>query len=177
MSLTRADLDALPSYVPGRTVTGAIKLASNEVPYGPLPGVPEAIAEAAANTHRYPDMAVVALREKLAARLGVDVPRVATGCGSVALAEHLVRATCLGARDEVLYAWRSFEAYPIIAAAAGATSVRVPNRPDHGHDLAAMAAAVTARTRVPRHGAGHHARGARRGVPRVRHRPRRPRRP
>jgi len=148
MSLTRADLDALPSYVPGRTVTGAIKLASNEVPYGPLPGVPEAIAEAAANTHRYPDMAVVALREKLAARLGVDVPRVATGCGSVALAEHLVRATCLGAQDEVLYAWRSFEAYPIIAAAAGATSVRVPNRPDHGHDLAAMAAAVTARTRV-----------------------------
>ena len=66
-------------------MTGAIKLASNEVPYGPLPGVPEAIAEAAANTHRYPDMAVVALREKLAARLGVDVPRVATGCGSVAL--------------------------------------------------------------------------------------------
>src|SRR2546430_13770109 len=91
-------------------------------------------------------MAVVALREKLATRLGVDVLRLATGCGSVALAEHLVRATCLGPQDEVLYAWRSFEAYPIIAAAAGATSVRVPNRPDHGHDLAAMAAAVTPHT-------------------------------
>jgi histidinol-phosphate aminotransferase len=148
VSLTRPDLDALPSYVPGRTVPGAIKLASNEVPYGPLPGVPEAIAEAAANTHRYPDMAVVALREKLAARLGVDPVRVATGCGSVALAEHLVRATCLGPQDEVLYSWRSFEAYPIIAATAGATSVRVPNRADHTHDLPAMAAALTPHTRL-----------------------------
>jgi histidinol-phosphate aminotransferase len=148
MSLTRPDLAALPSYVPGRSVPGAIKLASNEVPYGPLPGVVDAITEAALTTHRYPDMGCVALREKLADRLGVDPSRVATGCGSVALAEHLVRATCLGPQDEVLYSWRSFEAYPIIAAAAGATSVRVPNRADHGHDLAAMAAAVTPRTRL-----------------------------
>ena len=148
MSLTRPDLDALPSYVPGRAVPGAIKLASNEVPYGPLPGVVEAIAEAAAGSHRYPDMGVVALREKLAARLGVDPQRVSTGCGSVALAEHLVRATTLGPQDEVLYSWRSFEAYPIITAAGGATSVRVPNRPDHSHDLAAMAAALTPRTRL-----------------------------
>jgi histidinol-phosphate aminotransferase len=148
VSLTRPDLDALPSYVPGRTIPGAIKLASNEVPYGPLPGVPEAIAEAATQTHRYPDMAVVALRDKLSGRLGVDPVRVATGCGSVALAEHLVRATCLGPTDEVLYAWRSFEAYPIIAAAAGARSVRVPNRDDHGHDLPAMAAALTPDTRI-----------------------------
>src|SRR6266545_3570744 len=68
--LTRADLDALPSYVPGRTVPGAIKLASNEVPYGPLPGVIEAITEAAAGIHRYPGMGVVALREALAQRYG-----------------------------------------------------------------------------------------------------------
>jgi histidinol-phosphate aminotransferase len=145
--LTRADLEALPSYVPGRTVPGAIKLASNEVPYGPLPGVAEAIAEAAAGAHRYPDMAVVALREALAARYGVDPDRIATGCGSVALTEHLVRATCLPG-DEVVYAWRSFEAYPIIAATTAATSVRVPNTPAHGHDLPAMAAAVTDRTRL-----------------------------
>jgi histidinol-phosphate aminotransferase len=79
--LTRPDLDQLPSYVPGRTVPGAIKLASNEVPYGPLPGVVEAITQAAANAHRYPDMGVVQLREKLAARYGVDPERVATGCG------------------------------------------------------------------------------------------------
>jgi len=102
MSLTRPDLDALPSYVPGRSVPGAIKLASNEVPYGPLPGVVEAIAEAAAGSHRYPDMGVVALREKLAARLGVDPQRVATGCGSVALAEHLTKVACLGPQDQIL---------------------------------------------------------------------------
>jgi histidinol-phosphate aminotransferase len=145
--LTRADLDALPTYVPGRSVPGAIKLASNEVPYGPLPGVVDDVAEAAANVHRYPDMGVVALREKIAARLGVDVDRVASGCGSVALAEHIVRAACLPG-DEIVYSWRSFEAYPIIAATTGATSVRVPNTAGHAHDLHAMAAAVTPRTRV-----------------------------
>jgi histidinol-phosphate aminotransferase len=148
MNLCREDLAALPSYVPGRTVPGAIKLASNEVPFGPLPGVVEAIAAAAADTHRYPDMGCVGLREKLGERYGVDPARIVTGCGSVALAEHLVRATCLNRDDEIVYAWRSFEAYPIIAATAGATSVRVPNRPDHGHDLAAMAAAITPRTRL-----------------------------
>ncbi|GGM30403.1 MULTISPECIES: histidinol-phosphate transaminase [Micromonospora] len=156
LRLTRADLDVLPNYVPGRSpadlarelgLPEAIKLASNEVPYGPLPGVVEAVTEAVAGTHRYPDMGVVALREALAERYDVDVDRIATGCGSVALAEHLVRATCLPG-DELLYSWRSFEAYPIIAATSGATSVRVPNDAGHGHDLAAMAAAVTDRTRM-----------------------------
>jgi histidinol-phosphate aminotransferase len=145
--LTRPDLAQLPSYVPGRSAPGAIKLASNEVPYGPLPGVVEAITHAAANAHRYPDMGVLALRELLAARYGVDLDRIATGCGSVALTEHLAKATCLPG-DEIIYAWRSFEAYPIIAAATGATAVPVPNDPRHGHDLAAMAAAVTDRTRM-----------------------------
>ena len=145
--LTRADLDSLPSYIPGRGLPGAIKLASNEVPYGPLPGVVEAIAEAAAGAHRYPDMGVVALREALAERVGVDPERIATGCGSVALTEHLVRTTCMPG-DEVVHAWRSFEAYPIITAVAGASGVRVPNTADHGHDLAAMADAITERTRL-----------------------------
>ncbi|MEV0273050.1 histidinol-phosphate transaminase [Hamadaea sp. NPDC050747] len=147
MNLTRADLAALPSYVPGRTVPGSIKLASNEVPYGPLPGVVEAIVEAAQGVHRYPDLGVVALREKLAGRLGVAVDRIAAGCGSVAMTEHIMRATCLPG-DEVVYSWRSFEAYPIIAATTGATSVRVPNTAAHGHDLPAMAAAVTSRTKL-----------------------------
>ena len=65
----------------------------------------------------------------------------------MALAEHLVKATCLPG-DEIVYSWRSFEAYPIIAAGAGATSVRVPNTAGHGHDLPAMAAAITDRTRL-----------------------------
>jgi histidinol-phosphate aminotransferase len=148
MSLIRADLANLPAYVPGRTVPGAIKLASNEVPYGPLPGVVEAVSQAAAGIDRYPDMGVVALRDRLASRLGVDAERIVTGCGSVALAEHIVKATCLDSSDEVVYSWRSFEAYPIITAGVGATSRQVPNRPDHGHDLTAMAAAVGPATRA-----------------------------
>ena len=154
--LTRADLDALPNYVPGRNpadlarelgLQEAVKLASNEVPYGPLPGVVEAITEAATAVHRYPDMGVVALRDALASRYGVEPERVTTGCGSVALTEHLTRTTCLPG-DELLYSWRSFEAYPIIAATTGVTSIRVPNDAEHGHDLAAMATAVTPRTRM-----------------------------
>jgi histidinol-phosphate aminotransferase len=145
--LTRRSLDDLPAYVPGRSVPGSIKLASNEVPYGPLPGVVDAVLEAAQGSHRYPDMGVVALREKLADRLRVTTDRVATGCGSVALLEHLARAACADG-DEIVYSWRSFEAYPIVAATTGATSVRVPNRPDHSHDLAAMSAAITPRTRI-----------------------------
>ncbi|NMO52102.1 histidinol-phosphate transaminase [Actinoplanes sp. TBRC 11911] len=154
--LTRPDLDGLPAYVPGRNladlarelgITEAIKLASNEVPYGPLPGVPEAAAEAMLHSHRYPDMAVAELRDTLAKRFGVDAQRVVTGCGSVALTELLIKATCLPG-DEVIYAWRSFEAYPIVAAGAATTSVRIPNTAAHGHDLPAMAAAITDRTRV-----------------------------
>ncbi|MBM2617260.1 histidinol-phosphate transaminase [Actinoplanes sp. LDG1-06] len=154
--LTRADLDNLPAYVPGRNladltrelgIAEAIKLASNEVPYGPLPGVAEAVAEAMLSSHRYPDMGSVALRDTLAAKLGVSADRIVTGCGSVALAEILVKATCLPG-DEIVYSWRSFEAYPIIAAGASATSVRVPNTGEHGHDLQAMADAITERTRL-----------------------------
>jgi histidinol-phosphate aminotransferase len=145
--LTRPDLDALPAYVPGRAVPGAIKLASNEVPYGPLPGVVEAITEAAAHSHRYPDMGVVELRTALAERLGVAPERIATGCGSVALAEHLFVTTCVHG-DEAVYSWRSFEAYPIIAACAGVRGVPVPNTAGHGHDLTAMATAITDKTRL-----------------------------
>ena len=156
MPLTRADLDRLPSYRPGRSpadlarelgLPEAVKLASNEVPFGPLPGVAEAVATAALEMHRYPDMAAVALREAIGKRYCVDPARIAVGCGSVALAEHLVKATALGG-DEVLYSWRSFEAYPIIAIGAGATPVQVPNTPTHEHDLEAMAAAITDRTRL-----------------------------
>jgi histidinol-phosphate aminotransferase len=154
--LTRADLDSLPSYVPGRNladltrelgIAEAIKLASNEVPYGPLPGVAEAVYEAMTDAHRYPDMGAVALRDALAERYGVAAERIVTGCGSVALAEVLAKATCLPG-DEIVYPWRSFEAYPIIAAGIGATSVRVPNTPGHGHDLPAMADAITDNTRL-----------------------------
>ncbi|ALG05711.1 histidinol-phosphate transaminase [Kibdelosporangium phytohabitans] len=143
----RADLASLPSYVPGRTIPGAIKLASNEVPAGPLPSVTKAIADAAAHAHRYPDSGAGELTARLAAKLGVPESRIAVGCGSVSLCQQLIQATCTE-RDEVLFAWRSFEAYPIVTHVVGAKQVRVPLTDDHALDLDAMLAAITPRTRL-----------------------------
>jgi len=144
---TRADLDALPAYVPGRSAPGAVKLASNEVALGPLPSVLAAIAAAAAQVNRYPDMAATELVTTLAARLGVDRERIAVGCGSVSVCQQLVQATCADG-DEVVFAWRSFEAYPILVRVVGAVPVPVPLTAGHGHDLDAMLAAITPRTRL-----------------------------
>ena len=143
----RADLDELPAYVAGRSVAGAIKLASNEVSAGPLPGVREAVERAAAEVHRYPDMGVAELVEALSERLDVPAEQVAVGCGSVALCQQLVQAMCTP-EHEVVYPWRSFEAYPILSRVAGATGVPVPLTSGHAVDLDALLAAVTPATRV-----------------------------
>ena len=142
----------IPAYVPGRPpaprpgVT-TYKLSSNENPYDPLPGVVEAATEAALRMNRYPDMGCTELYAALAAKLDVPVTHLAAGTGSVAVLYHLLQAFCEGG-DEVVYAWRSFEAYPIAVSVTGATSVRVPLTADARHDLDAMAAAVTDRTKV-----------------------------
>jgi histidinol-phosphate aminotransferase len=143
----RADLDQLPSYVPGRNIPGAVKLASNEVAVAPLPNVIAAITDAAAGINRYPDNSATALRNRLGRKLDVPPSQVAVGAGSVALCEHLVRATC-GSADEVVFAWRSFEAYPIITRVVGAHPRVVSLRGDHTHDLPAMLAAITPQTRL-----------------------------
>ncbi|MFD1812011.1 histidinol-phosphate transaminase [Rhodococcus gannanensis] len=143
----RPDLDTFPSYVPGRSFPGAHKLASNETTAGPLPSVASAIATAAAGVNRYPDNTNTALRESLAERLRVGVERIAIGCGSVSLCQELVQIAA-GPGDEVIFPWRSFEAYPVVTQVAGATPVPVPLTADHAHDLDAMAAAVTDRTRL-----------------------------
>ncbi|MFF0816167.1 histidinol-phosphate transaminase [Rhodococcus sp. NPDC003318] len=143
----RPDLADIPAYVPGRSFPGAIKLASNETTAGPLPSVAAAIAAAAAGANRYPDNGNLALREALSSALGVDLDRIAAGCGSVSLCQELVQATA-GPGDEVIFAWRSFEAYPVVTKVAGATPVQVPLTADQAHDLDAMAAAVTDRTRL-----------------------------
>jgi histidinol-phosphate aminotransferase len=123
------------------------KLSSNENPYPPLPGVLEAVAAAASRMNRYPDMGCVDLYDALAARLRVAPEQLAAGTGSVAVLYHLLQAYC-DPGDEVVYAWRSFEAYPIATSVAGAVSVQVPLTAAGRHDLAAMAAAVTDRTKV-----------------------------
>ena len=146
----RSVLDGFPAYKPGRTPASAAgksyKLSSNESPYGPLPSVVEVIAEAARSVNRYPDNSAVALIEAIAERFGVPAGHVAVGCGSVGVAQQLFEAVSEPGA-EVLYAWRSFEAYPTLAALAGATSVRVPLR-DEVHDLPAMADAITPSTRM-----------------------------
>lgn len=145
----RAAVESLPAYVPGARPTGRrmFKLSSNEVPYPPLPGVVAAVTTAAGEVNRYPDMYAADLLRAVAARYGVEEDQVVVGNGSVALLEHLLAAAC-DAGDEVVYAWRSFEAYPIAVQVAGARSVQVPVDGAGRHDLAAMAAAVTDRTRM-----------------------------
>lgn len=123
----------------------SFKLSSNENPFDPLPEVLEAIAAGAVN--RYPDAAATALSERLAERFGVGRSSVHVGSGSVSILAQLIQAAA-GPGDEVLYSWRSFEAYPGLVTVSGAASVMVPNAADHRHDLVAMAAAVTERTRV-----------------------------
>ncbi|GAB3130745.1 histidinol-phosphate transaminase [Tsukamurella serpentis] len=143
----RSDLDALPAYVPGRTVPGAIKLASNEVVEGPLPAVASALTELLRHANRYPDNGASALRVELAKLTGTTEEQVHVGCGSVALCQDLVQISCRPG-DEVVFAWRSFEAYPIITRVVGAVPVQVPLTDDFTHDLDAMAAAITDRTRL-----------------------------
>jgi histidinol-phosphate aminotransferase len=148
----RAELEGIPTYKPGRPAAAvggpvAYKLSSNENPYPPLPGVMETVLAAAASFNRYPDLACTALSQELADRFGVPVPHIATGTGSVGVAQQLVQSTS-GPGDEVIYAWRSFEAYPIITRISGATPVEVPLTAGEAHDLDAMARAITDRTRL-----------------------------
>ena len=142
----------IPAYVPGRPPAPrpgltTYKLSSNENPYPPLPGVLEAATEAAEVMNRYPDMGCTALYAKLSDHLGVPTDHLAAGTGSVAVLYHLLQAFCESG-DEVVYAWRSFEAYPIAVAVTGATSVQMPLDAEARHDLDAMLGAITDRTKV-----------------------------
>lgn len=145
----RDAVTGLPSYVPGRRSAGAdiAALASNESHYEPLPAATAAVAAAAGTMNRYPDSAAVELRERLARHLGVTAGEIAVGPGSVGVLQQIITGLC-DAGDEVIFAWRSFEAYPILVELAGARPVRIPLDHLEGHDLDAMAAAVTGRTKV-----------------------------
>ncbi|MFV0526891.1 MAG: histidinol-phosphate transaminase [Acidimicrobiales bacterium] len=149
----RPAVASLPAYRPGKAavqaeqehgITGAIKLASNENPYPPPAVVTEAIVAAAAEVNRYPDHLALGLREAIAAWIGVPRDRVTVGCGSVGLLRQLCMAF-IDPGQEVVYPWRSFEAYPISVTTMGGVPVTVP-LVDHAFDLDAVAAAVTDRT-------------------------------
>ncbi|HSS92124.1 MAG TPA: histidinol-phosphate transaminase [Streptosporangiaceae bacterium] len=146
----RSILDQFIPYKPGGRVERpdgrAFKLSSNESPYGPLPSVVQVITEASADVNRYPDNGAVALTEAIARRYGIPPTHIAVGCGSVGVTQQLLQAVAEPG-GEVLYAWRSFEAYPRLVQLAGAAEILVPLR-DETHHLDEMAAAITPRTRM-----------------------------
>lgn len=142
----RPEIASMVPYRQGRTAAeDAFKLSSNENPYPPLPSVLEAIA--ASSINRYPEGSAAALRERLGARFGVSPEQVQVGAGSSSLLTQFILAAA-SPGDEIVYSWRSFEAYPLLVGISGATSVQVPNTVDERHDLDAMAAAVNDRTRL-----------------------------
>lgn len=148
-------MSVLPAYTPGRSAAAAaaehgladaIKLASNELPFGPLPSVAGVLSSGIEHVHLYPDAGATALREAIAEHHDVDIERVAVGAGSVGLLQQLVLAYC-DPGDEVAMCWPSFEAYPILAQLVGAEQVRVP-LVDERFDLVALAEAITDRTKL-----------------------------
>ena len=146
----RPVLHDLAAHKPGaiaRSPAGrSYLLAANESPDGPLPSVVEAIAAAIGEVNRYPDGGSATLTCDIASWLGTSPDQVVVGCGSVGVTQMLFEAVGEPG-TEVVYAWRSFEAYPVLAKLAGMRPVAVPLR-DERHDLSAMAAAVTPRTRL-----------------------------
>ncbi|ROQ40061.1 histidinol-phosphate aminotransferase [Frondihabitans sp. PhB188] len=143
----RPEIAALPPYRQGKQADAhAFKLSSNENPFEPLPAVLDVLRDSL-QVNRYPDGAASGLRSVLAERFGVGIDEVHAGAGSISILSQLLLATAQPG-DEVVYAWRSFEAYPGLVTVTGATSVQVPNRADGSHDLEAMAAAVTDATRL-----------------------------
>ena len=148
----RSVIEDLPTYKAGRSaapVAGLIpyKLSSNELPFSPPDELLSVIAEAGSQASRYPDPFVSQLTSALADSLGIGSDMLALGTGGVGVCQQIVQAFC-DAGDEVIYPWRSFEAYPIICGIAGATSVPVPLDALGKHDLGSMREAVTERTRI-----------------------------
>jgi histidinol-phosphate aminotransferase len=155
MALVIPDIERLQPYEAGKPVeelvreagiADAIKLASNENPLGPSPRAIEAIRAAANQVSWYPDAAAYELREKLAARHGVAHDEVVHGNGSNEILDLVVRTFCTS-EHHVVFADPSFVVYRLASLAQGVPYTAVPLA-DWKHDLDAMAAAVTPRTRV-----------------------------
>ena len=145
---TRPGLEQVPVYRQGKAAApGASKLSSNESPHPPLESVMAAVAARLDTLHRYPNMGAVPVRQAIATKNSVAVDTVALGAGSVEVASQLIHAVA-GPGDEVMFAWRSFEAYPSLVRIAGATPVEVPLNAEAAHDLPAMLQALTERTKL-----------------------------
>ncbi|MFG2793702.1 histidinol-phosphate transaminase [Streptomyces sp. NPDC048419] len=123
------------------------RLALNESPYPPLPSVRKAMQRAVEQAHRYPQFYPDDLTERIAAWCQVSPDRVVVGSGSVGVALQLLQAV-IEPGDTMAYAWRTFDAYPLLADMVGAQPVPVPLAPDGSQDLDALLAALDHRTRV-----------------------------
>ncbi|MEJ5238285.1 MAG: histidinol-phosphate transaminase [Limisphaera sp.] len=152
-----AHLKDLPVYQPGRPIEEVarqygldpdriVKLASNENPLGPSPRAREALQRVLETVHLYPDGHAFALRQRLAAKLGVTPEHLIFGNGSNELLEFIGHVLLEPGVDVVVSQY-CFAVYPLVTRMFGANLVTVPAR-NHAHDLAAMRAAITPRTRV-----------------------------
>ena len=150
-------LEKLPVYQPGRPIEevarelnlpadSIIKLASNENPLGPSRLALAAMKKALTHAHLYPDGNAFYLKQKLAAKLGVAPANLALGNGSNEIIEFLGHAL-LSSDAEVVVSQYCFAVYPIVTALFGAKLVTVPAK-GYGHDLDAMLAAITPKTRI-----------------------------
>ncbi|MDJ0316220.1 histidinol-phosphate transaminase [Arthrobacter antibioticus] len=134
---------ALPVYSKaGGSIPPMWRASSNESFLPPSSAVLAAIAEAASHCQRYPTLTGEHLIDALSLRLGVAPEQLVTGGGSLAVLQQLLTAFA-GPGTEVVFAWRSYEAYPILVRLTGASCVEVPLTAEHCHDLSTMASAVT----------------------------------
>lgn len=127
-------------------ISDAIKLASNENPLGPSPKALEAARAVLGDVHRYPDANAFRLRERIAAEHGIPMADIIQGNGSNELLDLAVRTFCTG-EHHIVFAEPAFVVYRIAALAHGVPFTAVPVR-DLTHDLEAMLAAITPRTRL-----------------------------
>jgi histidinol-phosphate aminotransferase len=155
LELAAPGVRGLTPYQPGKPlaelereydITDAIKLASNENPLGPSPLAVAALREVLADLARYPDGGGFVLRHALSLRLGVGTDQITLGNGSNDVLE-LVARVFVTPEDEVIYSEHAFAVYPLVTQALGARAVVTKAR-DFGHDLVAMARAVTRHTRL-----------------------------
>ncbi len=153
--LPRAHLANVAVYSPGRSaeaamaehgISEAVKMASNEVPFGPLPGVAEAVAKAIGDTYRYADHMADDVGQAFADLIGVNREQVAVGPGSVGLLQQLALAFA-GPDDDVVFPWPSFIAYPQFSGIVVANQVTVPLK-RFSIDVDAVLAAITERSKL-----------------------------
>jgi histidinol-phosphate aminotransferase len=145
-----ARLREIPVYPAASTYSfegELVKLASNETPFAPHPQVLDAVEAQLRTLNRYPDPEKGVLRRRLSERTGVPSGRIAIGNGSCELLLAAGEAM-LEPGSEIVYAWPSFSIYPHVTAMSGARAITVPLNDRGEHDLDAMAAEVTAATRI-----------------------------